>query len=475
VPGGGQERFQRGGVVGVVEHEHPARRPVELGPQRRVGVLAPLERDDPQGGPEVGQAGGGSGGVLGGDPPGDAAGPAPAVGELEGQLGLPDARQPDQRHRSGAAAVIVQGGPDPGEHVLAPHERLVPRRQVHRQRREPRRDGGREGFLGEHRGVHATQRGRRVDAELFGECAAAALERRQRVGLTSGGVQRADQAGGHRLPQRVPRGQLLQERDVLGGAAAAQVRVGQRFRGEHPQLLELGGGGGEEVRLAHRAERVRSAPPRQGPFEDHRRRVVVAAGERRSTPVDVVDEQVGVDRHDPPLEQVAAGPRRDGVAAEQPPQPRHVGVHRGRRRLRGVLAPDVVDDLLGRDRLAGPGQHAREHRLLPRPAERHGATVDRDCEVTQHAHRRVRVAARAVRHRCPRSACVGTKACRRSGAASTPLRRIALLPCAARPAGHARRPERGSRPLRQRDPIGECATVRGDDLQVIGHHTVQAQ
>jgi hypothetical protein len=85
---GGQVGLQPGGLVGVVEHEHPARCPVQLGPQRGAGVLLARPVADAQGRGEIGQARGGARGVLGADPPRHAARPLPPVRELARQLGL---------------------------------------------------------------------------------------------------------------------------------------------------------------------------------------------------------------------------------------------------------------------------------------------------------------------------------------------------------------------------------------------------
>jgi hypothetical protein len=50
-------------------------------------------------------------------------------------------------------------------------------------------------------------------------------------------------------------------------------------------------------------------------------------------------------------------------------------VEHARRGERRVLAPQLVDEPVGRERLAGVHEQQREQRPLPVPAERHGASV----------------------------------------------------------------------------------------------------
>ena len=107
---GGQVGLQPGGLVGVVEHQHPARRAVQLGPQRGAGVLLARPRADAQGRGQIGQARRGARGVLGRDPPRHAARPLPPVRQLARQLGLARPGHAVQHHR--AAAAVVQRGLD---------------------------------------------------------------------------------------------------------------------------------------------------------------------------------------------------------------------------------------------------------------------------------------------------------------------------------------------------------------------------
>ena len=251
--------------------------------------------------------------------------------------------------------------------------------------------------------MHPAQLGGRVDAELLGERVPAPLVGGQRVGLPARRVQGPDQADGHGLAQRVLLGELLQQHHVLTRPAGPGVRVGQRLRGEHAQLLPLGGERREEVDLAHRAERAGSAPPAEGGAEDGGGRAVRAARERLAAPGHVVDELVGVDGDRVAVDHVPPGPPGDGVRAEHTSQPRDVRVHGRDRRLGGPLAPDVVDDLLGRDRLVAAGEDPREHRLLARAAEGDLAAVHGGREVAEHVQHDAWNRGSCAAHDCCRS------------------------------------------------------------------------
>jgi hypothetical protein len=179
------------------------------------------------------------------------------------------------------------------------------------------------------------------------------------------------------------------------------VRVGQRLGGEHVQLLPLRREWCQEVRIAHRPERVRAPPPAERRVEDRRRRAVRATGEGLPAAGHIVDEPVGVDGDDLPVDQVPPGPPRDRIAAQQPPQPGDVGVHGRHRRVDGPLTPDVVHDLLGRYGLVRPRQDAREHRLLPRATQSDWLITHSDGEIAEHVqHDTLVPRARAVGHRC---------------------------------------------------------------------------
>ena len=180
VHGGGQVGLQPGGLVGVVEHQQPARGAVQLGPQRGARVLRTRPRADAKGRGQVGQARRRARRVLGRDPPRHAARPLPSVRQLAGQLGLPAPGMPysttGRRAASSSADSTTRG------QLGALDEHAGPLRQV-RPERGTRGADRAERLLGEHRRVHAAQRRGRVHPELIRQRPTAALVGGERVGL----------------------------------------------------------------------------------------------------------------------------------------------------------------------------------------------------------------------------------------------------------------------------------------------------
>ena len=309
--------------------------------------------------------------------------PVPLVGQLQRQLGLAHPAQPGEGDGARTAGVVVQRRVDVREQPAAAHERAVARGQVRGQ--DGAADAGQR-IVGQHGGAHAAQCRRRLDPQLVGQGAAAAVVGGQRVGLPARGVERADELDGHRLPQRVAGREVFQQRDVVRGPALAGVRVGQRLGRHHPLLLESRGDRGEErhLRLRARPERARPGPAGQGGLEQRRRVLVVAAGQRAAPRVDVGSEQVGVDGDRRAVQDVAVGPPGQRVRPEQAAQPGDVGLHGPDGRLDGPLAPDVVQQLLGRDRLGPADQDPGEHTPLAGAAEVHGVVADRRGEPAEH-------------------------------------------------------------------------------------------
>ena len=223
--------------------------------------------------------------------------------------------------------------------------------------------------MGEHRRVHAAQRGGRVHAELIRQRPTAAFVGGERVGLPPGRVQRHHLPGGQRLPQGVALGQLPEPVDVLAAAAESHVRVGERLGSRHPQLVQPIGLGVDDhhVRdVGHPRERALPVPAVQRGLQEYGRLRVGAACQRPAAAVHLGDEPVGVHRHQFPVDDVAAAALRDRVASQHPAQPRHERVHGDRS---CPSAPHVLDEPLGRNRHAARHQDPGQHRALDRPAE----------------------------------------------------------------------------------------------------------
>ena len=378
---GGQEGLEAGGLVGVVEHEHPARRAVQLGPQRRAGVLLAGVPADAQRDGEVGQRGRGARGVFGGHPPRHPPRPAAAVRELARQLGLARARHAVEDDGRGAVPRVVQRGLDAGGQ-LGPHdERPGALRQV--RPHDGARDGHRhQRVLVQHRLVDAAQRRRGIHPELLGQVAPAGLVGVQGVGLPSGRVERGHQPRRQRFPQGVPLRQPAEQLDVLGAAAQPHVHVGERLGRDHLQL-----GQPACLRLDRRdvddaCERPLPHPPRQRRLQGHRGLRVGPLGQRPAPLIHLGDERVGVDRPDRTIDDVPAGPLGDRLLAQHRAQPRHLRVDGLRA---GALAPDVLDDVLGGDRQAPGDDDPRQHPALDRATEPQRLAVMGGVERPQYA------------------------------------------------------------------------------------------
>ena len=107
--------------------------------------------------------------------------------------------------------------------------------------------------------------------------------------------------------------------------------------------------------------------------------------ERRETPR--VDRLVGdvqavaraaADEHAP-------GPAlRRGLVLQQPPQLRDKAVQGRDRGLRGVVAPELVDQPVARERPAGLDHEQRQEQRAPPAAERHGTAIALRGERAEH-------------------------------------------------------------------------------------------
>ena len=148
-------------------------------------------------------------------------------------------------------------------------------------------------------------------------------------------------------------------------AVAARVEVGvdPRLQRGQPRLLEP-----RRLRLR---ERLESEVGECLPTPERERAVRVAVGDQAREAVDV--ELVGVDADD-----VARRPGDDPVGADRPAERMHMHLERARRARRRLLAPDPVDQAVGRDDVVRVEQELREQGARPRPAERDRRTVVSD-------------------------------------------------------------------------------------------------
>ena len=219
----------------------------------------------------------------------------------------------------------------------------------------------------------------RLDAELADERAARRLVCLERIGLATGPVQRHQQLRAQALAQRVLGDQRLELGHELRAAPEREIGVEAVLERHQPQLLQAG-----DLALAERLEREvgqrRAAPQRERLAQRPRGRPPIWSRARRGEePL----EAVQVERVRPEPQLVARRPRHDDpvpVAVpgglERPPEPGH----RHRERLERVAAlgarPQLLEQPVAGDRLAGVQEQQRQQRPLLDAPERELPAAD---------------------------------------------------------------------------------------------------
>ena len=268
-------------------------------------------------------------------------------------------------------AAPARAGEGEQTHVLSAEERQD-RGQLESAADERRRGADRKhvfarrryerGILLEDPALERPELGRRLEAELVERVSGLAVGG-ERVGLAARPVEREHPLRLQPLAVRMggrERVELACERAV---ASRVEVGVDSRLQRGQARFLEP-----RHLRLGERLEGEvgeRLATP------ERERAVRVALGNEALEAVDV--ELVGVD-----ADEVAGRPGDDPVGADRPAKRVHVHLERARRARRRLLAPDPVDQAVGRDDVVGVEQELREQGARPRPAERDRRTVVSD-------------------------------------------------------------------------------------------------
>ena len=164
----------------------------------------------------------------------------------------------------------------------------------------------------------------------------------QRVGLPARAVEREQQLGAEALAERVLGHELLELGHEHGVAAERELRVDAQLDRLQPQLAEMGGCGGD--RLAGEVGERLAAPERERLVEQ-RHRLGRLGGAGR---VDEAAELVEVELARLDAQHVAGRPRGEAVAQLRA-QAQHVVLQRAVRGGGRLVAPDEVDQPLGRD------------------------------------------------------------------------------------------------------------------------------
>jgi hypothetical protein len=203
--------------------------------------------------------------------------------------------------------------------------------------------------------------------------------------LAGGAVERQDEQAPQLLAQRMGPHELLELGDRLSALAAVEPDLPQPLDGPHPQLLEPGrlgleGGTAED--------RVRRPPPQRQRGRQHRDGITCDVGHLGQQP----DELLGVDPARRHVEGVAPGVRPGAPGPASAPR----GTARARdaaarrttaarpRPARRAIAPDLVDEVLDRDRTSGRRDEPTDQGPGLAPAEVEDGTVALDLEQSQH-------------------------------------------------------------------------------------------
>ena len=227
--------------------------------------------------------------------------------------------------------------------------------------------GQQVGVLTEHSLVHGSEVGRRVEADVFAQVAAGALERTKRFGLASSQVQRMHQLGSEALPKRVLSREAHELTDDLCAPAEFEVGVDAEPQCREPQVGQPRDLGSKGDRVAHVAICL-ARPHTEGRAEMTRDLFRIRF--RRFDSFDLQLELDGIDRGGVQVERIAVLVAHDGGAelgskmVDVPLQ----GLAGG---LRRILGPDLVDQAVGPDRSArsrGRATRARVAAACPQAA-----------------------------------------------------------------------------------------------------------
>ena len=217
---------------------------------------------------------------------------------------------------------------------------------------------------------------RRLEAEIVAQPGVELLVDRERVGVPPGAVEREHRLPAKALAEREPDDLARQFRDQLRVATREQVRLDAILEADQAQLVEPVA---LDLREGLRELGQRLAAPQPERLAQLRRGGAgLTRFERRVAGAAQAIEAAGVDRLHIDFDEVAGRARDEHRDRQRLAQLRHVDLHHLRGRVRHLLAPQVLDQPVDRDRAVGRDQEAGEQRPLLEPAEDDGCVAVED-------------------------------------------------------------------------------------------------
>ena len=241
--------------------------------------------------------------------------------------------------------------------------------------------GAERGILGEHRLLEPPQRRPRLDPQLADQTLARVAVGGQCLGLAARPVQREHLLGVQPLPQRVLGGERLELDDDLVVAAKEEIGVDPVLERDEAGLVQPRRLVRQHAMSGQVPER-RTAPERKRLAMGGVRPLGVPGGERGGAPLGQRREPLGIQLAGLDAQDVAAVARDERVA-DRPPHAGDEVVQAARRRRRGRVLPQRIDEAVAGDDLIGVRQqHGKEKALAPL-GQRHGARAVLDLQWTE--------------------------------------------------------------------------------------------
>ncbi len=214
----------------------------------------------------------------------------------------------------------------------------------------------------------------RLETELPDQDAPSVLVAGERLCLPTGAIESEHQLRAEALSERLARDQRFELPDELGVPAERHFGLDPFLERRQAQLLEPGPLAPGERRGRELRERRPAPEPERLP-QAVRRRLRPPFRQRRAPLGHETLEAVEVEVVGPELEYVAGRPCAQQSLRQHSAKLRHIPLNHLRRRRRNLLAPELVDQRLERERVVRVQEEQGEQRALSSSCERYRAAV----------------------------------------------------------------------------------------------------